>query len=139
MKYLLDTMIWLWSVGPIDRISRQGLAILQRGDEEIYFSAASSWEIAIKTQLGKYRLPEAPAGYIPKRLTEQGIRPLSITQSHALRVQELPLHHRDPFDRLLVAQALAEEMTILTADPHFTRYRVQLVWCGKNPPRAGRL
>lgn len=131
MKYLVDTMIWLWSVGPIDKINGEGLAILESGDEELYFSAASSWEIAIKMQLGKFSLPSTPGRYVPKRLAEQGIHSLPVSQQQALRVYELPLHHRDPFDRLLIAQALEEKMTILTADRLFEKYAVNIVWCGK--------
>ena len=116
MKYLLDT-------------------------QELYFSAASAWEIGIKTRLGKYRLPEAPGRYLPQRLAEQGIGSLPVSQSHALRVYDLPLHHHDPFDRLLVAQALEEEMVILTADRACERHPVDMIWSGKwirspkKPPR----
>jgi PIN domain nuclease of toxin-antitoxin system len=131
MKYLLDTMIWLWSVGPVDNIGQEGLAILESSDEDLYLSAASSWEIAIKTRLGKYDLPDVPRRYVPKRLAEQGIHPLWVSQSHALRVYDLPLHHRDPFDRLLIAQAFEEKMAILTADRAFEKYPVELIWCGK--------
>lgn len=131
MKYLLDTMVWLWSVGPTDRIGSAGLEILTNGDEEIYLSAASSWEIAIKTKLGKFELTEPPGRYVPKRLAAQGIHPLSITQSHSLKVYNLPLHHRDPFDRLIIAQAIEEQMAILTADRIFGKYPVDVLWCGK--------
>ena len=131
MKYLLDTVVWLWSVGAIEKINREALAILENGDQELYFSAASAWEIGIKTRLGKYRLPEAPGRYLPKRLAAQGIRSLPVSQSHALRVYDLPLHHHDPFDRLLVAQALEEEMVILTADRAFELYPVDMIWSGK--------
>jgi PIN domain nuclease of toxin-antitoxin system len=131
MKYLLDTMVWLWSVGPIEKISSAGLEILKSGEEEVYLSAASSWEIAIKTKLGKFALPEPPARYVPKRLAEQGIQSLSVTQSHSLKVYDLPLHHSDPFDRLIIAQALAENMVILTSDRAFKRYPVELLWSGK--------
>ncbi len=131
MRYLLDTMVWLWSVGPSEKIGRAGLAIVADGESEIYLSAVSSWEIAIKAQLGKYDLPEVPATYVPKRLAEQGIRPLSVTVAHALNTYQLPRHHADPFDRLLIAQAVAEEMTILTSDRVFGRYPVEIVWCGK--------
>src|SRR5215813_11605255 len=102
MKYLLDTMVWLWSVGPTEKIGKRGLEILSRGEEEIYFSAASVWEVAIKARMGKFQLPEEPTTYVPKRLAEQGIRPLPVTQRHALRVYELDLHHNDPFDRILI-------------------------------------
>ncbi|SRR5713226_2084180 len=131
MKYLLDTMVWLWSVGPSERIGSTGLEILANGEEEVYFSAASSWEIAIKVRLGKFQLPEAPTRYVPKRLSEQGIHPLSVTHSHSLKVYDLPFYHSDPFDRLLIAQAMDEEMVILTSDRVFKKYPVQLVWCGK--------
>jgi PIN domain nuclease of toxin-antitoxin system len=130
MKYLLDTMVWLWSVGPTDKIGSAGLEILSDGKQDIYFSAASSWEIAIKTKLGKFDLPAPPTGYVPKRLAEQGIQSLSVTQSHSLKVYDLPLHHSDPFDRLIIAQALAENMVILTADRAFKEYTVELIWCG---------
>jgi PIN domain nuclease of toxin-antitoxin system len=130
MKYLLDTMVWLWSVGPSEKIGRAGLDILASGEEEIYFSAASSWEIAIKTRLGKFELPDVPDRYVPKRLAEQGIHPLSITQSHSLKVYDLPLHHNDPFDRLIIAQAINEGMVILTSDRTFKKYPVETIWCG---------
>ena len=109
MKYLLDTVVWMWSLGPLEKISQAGLEILERGEEEVYLSAASSWEVVIKMQLGKYDLPEMPGSYIPKRLAEQGIRSLPITQNHTLRVYDLPRYHADPFDRLIIAQAIAEE------------------------------
>jgi PIN domain nuclease of toxin-antitoxin system len=131
MKYLLDTMVWLWSVGSSEIIGDAGLEILSSGDEEIYFSAASSWEIAIKTKLEKFRLPEEPVSYVPKRLTEQGIRSLPVTQSHGLKVYDLPSHHHDPFDRLIIAQAIFEELTILTSDRIFAKYPVDVIWCGK--------
>jgi PIN domain nuclease of toxin-antitoxin system len=131
MKYLLDTMVWLWSVGPSETIGKAGLYILGNSEEEIYLSAASSWEIAIKTKLGKFQLPEVPSRYVPKRLAEQGIRSLPINQDHSLRVYDLPLHHFDPFDRIIIAQALVEEMTVLTSDRVFEKYPIDVVWCGK--------
>jgi PIN domain nuclease of toxin-antitoxin system len=123
-------MVWLWSVGPSEKIGKAGLDILASGEEEIYFSAASSWEIAIKTRLRKFELPDVPDRYVPKRLAEQHIRPLSITQTHSLKVYDLPLHHNDPFDRLIIAQALAEGMVILTSDREFRKYPVEMLWCG---------
>lgn len=131
MKYLLDTVVWMWSLGPLEKISQAGLEILERGEEEVYLSAASSWEVVIKMQLGKYDLPEMPGSYIPKRLAEQGIRSLPITQNHTLRVYDLPRYHADPFDRLIIAQAIAENMTVLTADRSFGKYPVEVLWCGR--------
>jgi PIN domain nuclease of toxin-antitoxin system len=131
MKYLLDTMAWMWSVGPTEKLGKLALEILSNGEEELYLSSASSWEVVIKTQLGKFELPEPPVTYIPKRLSAQGIRALSVTQGHTLKVYELPRHHADPFDRLIIAQAVVEEMTILTADRIFEKYPVKILWCGK--------
>jgi PIN domain nuclease of toxin-antitoxin system len=130
MKYLLDTSVWLWSVGPVVRIDERGRDLLADGKQELYFSAASAWKISIKMALGKLRLPEPPATYVPARLTQQGIRSLPILQRHALAVRELPIHHTDPFDRLLIAQAQLSAMTILTADSVFRKYNVTLLWCG---------
>jgi PIN domain nuclease of toxin-antitoxin system len=130
VKYLLDTMVWLWSVGSSKIIGTAGLEIIARAEEDIYLSAASSWEIAIKARLGKFQLPEPPARYVPKRLAEQGIRSLPINQDHSLRVYDLPPHHSDPFDRMIIAQAMVEQMTVLTSDPEFEKYPIDVIWCG---------
>jgi PIN domain nuclease of toxin-antitoxin system len=130
MRYLLDTMVWLWSVGPTEKIGKQGLEILRSGEEEIYFSAASAFEIAIKTKNGKFQVPEEPKGYVPKRLAEQGIRALPITHTHALKVYDLPRFHNDPFDWLIIAQAMVEDLVILTSDRLFEKYPVGVIWCG---------
>jgi PIN domain nuclease of toxin-antitoxin system len=131
VKYLLDTSVWLWSLTASERISREGRELLVRGRQEIYLSAASSWEIGIKSALGKLRLPEPAISYVPKRMAAQGLRPQAITHSHALAVSELPTYHTDPFDRLLIAQAQIEGMAILTADRAFQPYPVEIVWCGR--------
>ncbi|MGH9530141.1 MAG: type II toxin-antitoxin system VapC family toxin [Terriglobales bacterium] len=107
-----------------------GLEILSSATEEVYLSAVSSLEIAIKARLGKFQLPDVPGRYVPRRLAEQAIRALSVTQEHSLKVYDLPMHHRDPFDRLIVAQAIIEKMTILTSDQTFGKYPVNVVWCG---------
>ena len=131
MKYLLDSVVWLWSVGPSKTIGTAGLEILASREEEIYLSAASSWEIAIKTRLGKFQLPEPPGRYVPKRLIDQGIRSLPINQDHSLKVYDLPFHHSDPFDRIIIAQAIVEDMVVLTSDRVFEKYPIDVVWCGK--------
>ena len=130
MKYLLGTAVWLWSLAEPERIHDLAREIIGQGRTELYLSAASSREISIKSALGKLSLPEPPARYVPKRLAAQGIRPLPTTHLHALAVADLPLHHRDPCDRILVAQAQIEEMTLLTADRAFDKYRVEVLWCG---------
>jgi PIN domain nuclease of toxin-antitoxin system len=130
MKYLLDTGIWLWSIGPVDRISERGREIINNGEEEIYLSAASSWEISIKARLGKLHLPAPPAECIPAFMARQSLLPLPVTHVHAVKVYDLPTHHGDPFDRLIIAQAINEEMVILTADRLFRKYPIETVWCG---------
>ncbi len=88
---------------------------------------------------GKLKLPDAPARYVPARLAEMGMNALSVEHAHALRVAEIPLHHGDPFDRLLVAQAQIERMTLLTADPEIVAYDVETIWAGRDePPRRAR-
>ena len=89
MKYLLDTAVWLWSLAEPERINDLAREIIGQGRTELYLSAASSWEISVKSALGKL-LPEPPARYVLKRLAAQGIRPLPITHSHALAVADLP-------------------------------------------------
>jgi PIN domain nuclease of toxin-antitoxin system len=97
-------------------------------DTTLFLSAASSWEIAIKYALKKLRLPESPGRYIPTRLERGAVTALPIEHAHALRVAELPHHHRDPFDRLLIAQAQLEGATVATADPRFLLYEVDVLW-----------
>lgn len=101
---------------------------------EIYFSAASAWEIVVKFALGKLELPLPPTEYIPSRLARLGHQSLPILQSHALGIERLPLHHRDPFDRILIAQAQVEGLQLVTADKEITAYDVPIVWAGLAPP-----
>ena len=131
MKYLLDTGVWLWSLWSPERIAPKARRVLDDMREEVFFSAASSWEIAIKTAAGKLHLPEPPASYVPKRMAEQGLRPLPVSHPHALAVSTLPPRHRDPFDRLLIAQANLEDMVLISADAIIQQYRVQLLWAGR--------
>ena len=120
--YLLDTQIWLWANTDDARLSEHSWAILRNPQNALYLSVAAMWEIVIKHAIGKLELPELPSRYIPKRLVATGTRSLAVQQSHVLEVAHLPLHHRDPFDRLLVAQARADHMMLLTADEQLSRY-----------------
>lgn len=110
------------------RLSQQARALLQDPGNQIFLSAASSWEIAIKYALGKLPLPVPPVEYVLSRMETSGTSPLPIQHSHALHAGSLPLHHADPFDRLLVAQAQLEELEILTADRQLEAYQVNLLW-----------
>jgi PIN domain nuclease of toxin-antitoxin system len=124
---LLDTSVFLWLQTEPERLGPH-LALVEDPAVQLFVSAATSWEIAIKFALGRLELPEAPARYVPDRITAIGARPLAIEHSHALAVAELPPLHRDPFDRLLVAQANALGLAILTADRAITRYPVEAVF-----------
>ncbi len=131
MTYLLDTGVWLWSVGEPSRISRKARDVMADISHEVFLSAVTSWEVAIKAASGKLQLPEPPDLYVPRRMAAQGLRPLALSHEHALAAFALPAHHRDPFDRLLIAQAKVEEMTLISADRMFDRYPVQLLWAGR--------
>ncbi len=131
MRYLLDTGVWLWSLLQPERLSRKAQDVITELEQEIFLSAVSSWEIAIKSSTGKLKLPQSAQSFVPQFMREQGLRPLPISLGHTLAVASLPLHHRDPFDRLLIAQALEEKMALLTADRAFEKYGVDIVWCGK--------
>ena len=131
MKYLLDTSVFLWSNGALERLNRQATAVLSSKSSEVYLSAASSWEIAIKFALGALRLPSPPLQFIPDALRILSIRSLEISHLHSLAAGALPPHHRDPFDRMLIAQANSEEMVLLTADRVFEKYDVETMFCGK--------
>ena len=131
MKYLLDTAVWLWSTDAVEKIGDAGREILGNGREEIYLSAATVWELSIKMRLGKLQFPGPPSRSVLAFMAKQGLRPLPITHVHAVGVYDLPPHHSDPFDRLIIAQALAEDLVILTSDRVFQKYPVELVWCGK--------
>jgi PIN domain nuclease of toxin-antitoxin system len=110
------------------RLSQQNRDLLQDSGNQLYLSAASSWEIAIKYALGKLPLPLPPAEYVLSRMETSGTSPLPVQHSHALQTGSLPLHHADPFDRLLIAQAQLENLRILTADRKFEAYEVDLLW-----------
>jgi PIN domain nuclease of toxin-antitoxin system len=128
MRILVDTHCWLWQLGNPDRLNQKAVDILIDPKNEIFLSAASIWEIAIKTSLGKLYLGEPVSIYIPRRMIDLGNKCLPIEQKHVLYLEKLPLYHRDPFDRIIVAQAITEELTLITADNLLTKYDVPLLW-----------
>jgi PIN domain nuclease of toxin-antitoxin system len=131
LNYLLDTGVWLWSLWAPERISDKALAEIRDPSNEVFLSAVTAWEIAIKAASGKLRLPEAPGAYVPRRMADQGLRPLPILHSHALAVFDLPDHHRDPFDRLLIAQTKLEGLVLVTADRIVEKYPVDVLRAGR--------
>ncbi len=130
MTYLLDTHVWLWMLADPSRIHTSLLAELASSRTRLLLSAASSWEIAFKWSAGRLTLPEPPDAYVPSRMQRTGVAGLAVEHTHTLQVANLPPHHRDPFDRLLVAQAQVERLTILTADPLFDAYDVPVISVG---------
>jgi PIN domain nuclease of toxin-antitoxin system len=137
---LIDTECWLWWHLRPDRLGAAALALFEERRSRLLLSAASSWEIAIKTGLGKLDLPLPPDRFVPEQLAEDGIDSLAIEHAHALHVARLPPHHGDPFDRLLIAQAQLERCAFLTADAQILDYDIDLVWGARQdpPPRKRR-
>jgi PIN domain nuclease of toxin-antitoxin system len=124
MQLLLDTQVWLWMTEAPDRLSPTVRRLVSPTDNQCFLSAVTVWEIAIKYRIGKLRLPGIPATVIPPAMERTDVLPLPVLHKHALHVGTLPLHHRDPFDRLLIAQAQLEDLTIVTSDRAFERYDV---------------
>jgi PIN domain nuclease of toxin-antitoxin system len=133
-RTLLDTECWLWWHLRPERLNARALALFEERRSPLLLSAASSWEIAIKTALGKLELPAPAERFVPEQLAEDGIDALPIEHAHALRISRLPGHHSDPFDRLLIAQAQLERCAFLTADPQVLAYDVDVTWAGHDAP-----
>ena len=129
MRILLDTHCWLWMQVNPERLSGAARELITEPSTALYLSAASSWEIAVKWRLGKLPLAEPPRSYVPSRMERQGVRGLPVGHHHCLAVADLPLHHRDPFDRMLLAQASTERLAFLTADRRLEPYEgVDFIW-----------
>jgi PIN domain nuclease of toxin-antitoxin system len=130
MKYLLDTGVLIHNLMAQSKLNREALELLADYSSELYISAASSWEITIKAGTGKLTLPERPSEFVIRAIQVMSLQPLDITHGHVATLERLPNHHRDPFDRMLIAQAQAEGLVLLTADHNFERYSVETFWCG---------
>ncbi|MGH9070379.1 MAG: type II toxin-antitoxin system VapC family toxin [Acidimicrobiales bacterium] len=124
MRLLLDTSVFLWLLSEPERLGDH-VGYLADPGNELLLSAASSWEIVIKSGLGKLALPDDARRYVPDRMRLIGAAPLAVEHAHALGVSELPLLHRDPFDRMLVAQARHLRLQIVTSDTQIARYDVE--------------
>jgi PIN domain nuclease of toxin-antitoxin system len=127
MKALLDTHTFLWAISADKRLSSRAQQIFV-GPSDLWLSVASIWEILIKVQTGKMDLPCPTGPYIVKKLAENRIETLPISLDHVLKVETLPMHHRDPFDRVVIAQSVVEDIPIVTGDPLFEKYTARLVW-----------
>ena len=127
MKAILDTHAFLWALAGDARMSRHAREIFA-GSADLSLSIASIWEILITVQSGRLNFPRPAGPYLLSRLAENRIKTLSISIDHLLTIERLPLHHRDPFDRMLIAQSMEENWPIITADPMFKQYPIQVIW-----------
>jgi PIN domain nuclease of toxin-antitoxin system len=127
VRLLLDSHTFLWWVRDDPALSSRARAAIAHDDNECFLSHASVWEMAIKASLGKLRLPAPVERFVVEQCEANGFRLLSITLAHIASVESLPFHHRDPFDRLLLAQARHEEMTLVSRDPSLKAYGIMLI------------
>ena len=127
MKLLLDTHTFIWWATEPERLSQRALSLLEDDDETPIISVVNLWEIQIKSAVGKLDL-EKPLSEIVSTFQDNGIEVLPIRTAHVMALSRLPNHHQDPFDRILMAQAITEDMAILSKDAAFKRYPVQTIW-----------
>ena len=127
MRLLLDTHTFLWYITADPKLPATFRATIQDPANAVYLSVVSVWEAVIKYQIGKLPLPGPPAYYLPQQRDAHGISPLPVDEGAMLPLARLPLLHRDPFDRLLVAQALQHGLTVATVDPDVSSYSVSLL------------
>lgn len=128
VKLLLDTCAFLWLIRGRAEASERARALFADPRNEVYLSVVSAWEIAVKHRLGKLPLGDVPARYVPNERARHGIATLPLAEADVLLLDKLPDLHADPFDRMLVCQAIAQQMTLLTPDPQITRYPVLIAW-----------
>lgn len=128
MRALLDTHAFLWGIAGDVRMSRHARNIFT-GPSDLFISIASIWEILIKVQVGKLNFPQPAGTYIISKLAENRIEVLPISLDHLMESERLPMHHRDPFDRILIAQSLTEYLPLVSADPIFEKYSsLKVTW-----------
>ncbi|MCU1289068.1 MAG: PilT protein domain protein [Acidobacteria bacterium] len=127
MNLLLDTHIFIWSQIAVKKLSAQKLQALKDNQNILFLSLASVWEIQIKIQIGKFNFPKPLSDVIKEQQTVNNLQILPITAEHIYHLENLPLHHKDPFDRLLIAQSIVEDYTIVTDDANFSSYSVNLI------------
>ncbi|MPY89050.1 MAG: PIN domain-containing protein [Luteitalea sp.] len=127
MRLLVDTHAFLWYLAGDRQLSRTARRAIDDSNGEWWLSVASVWELAIKSSLGRLTLPVPVNEYVADKV-QQGLRVLSVEWVHAAGIERLPFHHRDPFDRLMVAQAQSEGLAVVTKDPAFRKYGVRTVW-----------
>ncbi|MFY9912708.1 MAG: type II toxin-antitoxin system VapC family toxin [Candidatus Sulfotelmatobacter sp.] len=127
MKAILDTHAFLWALAGDAKMSRHARDVFAESTD-LLLSIASLWEILIKVQSGKLNFPRPAGPYVVSRMVENRIKSLPISIDHLLTLEKLPMHHRDPFDRMLIAQSMEEDCPIITADPMFKQYAIEVIW-----------
>jgi PIN domain nuclease of toxin-antitoxin system len=127
MSILLDTHIFVWAVGESSRLPVSVRDILNGTDQQVFLSSVSAFEVAVKWSIGKLKLPKHPAELVEEFLTNSGVSQLALTIRDAAAVADLPMHHKDPFDRLLIAQARSNGLRLMTADPILEKYDVDVI------------
>jgi PIN domain nuclease of toxin-antitoxin system len=128
MKVLIDSHTFIWALLHDHRLTPRAKQVLVSGENELYFSLVSLWEIAIKMKTGKLRTLGSSVAYIREEMNSYSMQLLPIRYEHILQMEALPVHHSDPFDRLLIAQAITESLPILTHDDKFPLYPVKVIW-----------
>ena len=128
MRFLLDTHTFLWLTMGDKRLSDTTQEILLSDENELFFSMASFWEMAIKSSFGKLKLADGWTSIANAELSTNAIQRLPISDVHCEKVSTLPFHHRDPFDRMLIAQAITENISILSKDKIFSEYGIECIW-----------
>lgn len=128
MRLLLDTHAFLWIANGLPKVPPHVFAVYRDRNNEVLLSVVSAWEIQVKVQTGKLDLDDPLGELINTERERNGLKILPVDLDHVFALGELPLHHRDPFDRLLVAQAIAENAKLVTADPELSKYPVEILW-----------
>lgn len=127
-RLLLDTHTFLWWIDDAPQLSTAARRAIGDANTECYLSLASCWEMAIKSSLGKLQLAKPVERFVSEQLAANNFTLLNIELRHAAKIEKMPFHHRDPFDRLLIAQAMTEKLAVVTADKAFAGYGVKIIW-----------
>jgi PIN domain nuclease of toxin-antitoxin system len=128
VRLLLDTCTFLWIAEGSPKLSTTAQDLFRDPDNQVFLSAVSAWEIAIKYAAGKLPLPEPPEHFVPSRRMVHGVTPLALAEEETLHASVLPRHHSDPFDRMLICQSIFHGLAILSPDPLLARYPIRLIW-----------